>query len=77
MSQENLFWRLQKETLKLKEHPVIGQKEDFLISNPKEIRYLIFKNYKIIYWLNFEKNSIEILDVFDTRQNPQNIKRIK
>lgn len=72
-----LVLKITKETFKLKEHPVIGQKEDLLISNPKEIRYLIFKNYKIIYWLNFEKNSIEILDVFDTRQNPQNIKRIK
>jgi addiction module RelE/StbE family toxin len=72
-----LVLRITKETLKLKHQPLIGQKEDLLINNPKEIRYLIFKNYKIIYWINLEKNSVEILDVFDTRQDPINIKRTK
>lgn len=66
-----------KETLKLKDQPVIGQKEDLLNNHQKEIRYLIFKKYKIIYWINLEKNTIEILDIFDTRQNPINIKRTK
>jgi len=72
-----LVLRITKETLKLKYQSFIGQKEDLLINNPKEIRYLIFKNYKIIYWINLEKNSVEILDVFDTRQDPINIKRTK
>jgi len=72
-----LVLRITKETLKLKHQPLIGQKEDLLINNPKEIRYLIFKNYKIIYWINLKKNSVEILDVFDTRQDPINIKRTK
>ena len=39
----------------------------------QNFRYLIFKNYKIIYWFNKEKNWIEIVDVFDTRQNPPKI----
>lgn len=48
----------------------IGQKEELLLSRKENFRYLVYKNYKIIYWFNQEKNRIEISDVFDTRQNP-------
>jgi len=40
-------------------------------------RYLVYKNYKIIYWVNQVKNHIEITDVFDERQNPTKVKRTK
>ncbi|WPO78966.1 type II toxin-antitoxin system RelE/ParE family toxin [Flavobacterium sp. KACC 22761] len=66
-----------KETLKLKTQATIGQKEELLENYSKELRYLVFKSYKIIYWINLEKNAVEILDVFDTRQNPVKIKRNK
>ena len=39
--------------------------------------YLIYKNYKIIYLVTLEKNIIEIFDVFDTRQNPVKMSRVK
>jgi len=55
----------------------IGQKEELLSERPQEFRYLIYKNYKIIYWYNQHKNWIEINDVFDTRQNPIKIRREK
>ncbi len=74
---KKLVLGITKETFKLKEQPEIGQKEELLENQLKDIRYLIFKNYKIIYWINEEKNWIEILDLFDTRQNPVNIKRVK
>jgi len=48
-----------------------------LSERPQEFRYLIYKNYKIIYWYNQHKNWIEINDVFDTRQNPIKIRREK
>ncbi len=64
-----------KETLKLKKNPEIGQIEELLIDRPNGFRYLVFKNYKIIYWINKSKNRIEINDVFDSRQNPIKIKR--
>lgn len=48
----------------------IGQKEELLLSRKENFRYLIYKNYKIIYWFNEEKSRIEINDVFDVRQNP-------
>jgi plasmid stabilization system protein ParE len=66
-----------KETLKLKRQPYIGQEEELLKNDPREFRYLVFKNYKIIYLVNSEKNIVEIYDVFDTRQNPVKMDRIK
>lgn len=65
------------ETLKLKHQPEIGQEEDLLRSRKQKFRYLVFKNYKIIYWINENKGRIEINDVFDTRQYPTKIKRSK
>lgn len=64
-----------KETFKLSKHPKIGQKEDLLKSRSQSFRYLVVKNYKIIYWINESKFRIEIVDLFDTRQNPVKIKR--
>lgn len=63
------------ETLKLKKQPKIGQVEELLKDRKEEFRYLVFKNYKIIYWINNVNNQIEIVDVFDTRQNPIKIER--
>jgi plasmid stabilization system protein ParE len=65
------------ETLKLKKQPKIGQTEELLKNRKQEFRYLVFKNYKIIYWINSKENRIEINDVFDTRQNPIKIERKK
>ena len=57
-------------TILLKENPSLGQKEELLSERPQQFRYLIFNNYKIIYWINKNKNRIEIVNVFDCRQNP-------
>ncbi|TXK74436.1 type II toxin-antitoxin system RelE/ParE family toxin [Mesonia sp. HuA40] len=65
------------ETLKLKKQPEIGQAEELLKNRNQGFRYLIYKNYKVIYWINKEVNRIEINDVFDTRQNPIKIGRKK
>ncbi|MBU2939548.1 type II toxin-antitoxin system RelE/ParE family toxin [Lacinutrix sp. C3R15] len=65
------------ETLKLQRQPKIGQTEELLKSRKQEFRYLIYKNYKVIYWINDKENRIEISDVFDTRQNPIKIERKK
>ena len=65
------------ETCKLQKQPKIGQIEELLINRKQEFRHLIFKNYKIIYWINEEEERIEINDVFDTRQNPIKLERTK
>ena len=68
---------IHEETLKLKQQPRIGQIEELLKQRKQEFRYFIYKNYKIIYWINERENQIEINDVFDTRQNPPKMKRTK
>ena len=74
---KNLTIGIIKETLKLKKQPKIGQIEELLIDRANDFRYLVFKNYKIIYWINKSENRIEINDIFDSRQNPIKIKRIE
>ena len=67
---KNLVNGIYNETLKLKIQSRIGQEEEFLKNRKQEFRYLVYKNYKVIYWINERENRIEINDVFDTRQNP-------
>ena len=57
-------------TIGLNKSPFIGQKEELLENRLQDFRYLVFKNYKIIYWIDRKKNRIEIANVFDCRQNP-------
>lgn len=73
---KKLILGIENKTTILKTHPKIGHKEGFLKSRKEDFRYLVFKNYKIVYWINIEKNWIEISDVFDTRQNPIKMKSI-
>lgn len=61
----------------LKSFPEMGAVEELLQSSPENFRYIINTNYKIIYWINKTKERIEIVDVFDTRQNPIKISRKK
>jgi len=62
-----------QEVTTLQKQPNIGQREEYLIDRDQEFRYIIYKNYKLIYWHNIPKHRIEIIDVFDTRQNPLKI----
>ena len=62
-------------TIGLDNNPHIGQKEELLSDRPQNFRYLVFKNYKIIYWINQNKNRIYIINIFDTRQNPLKMKK--
>ena len=57
--------------------PLIGNEEELLSHKESNYRYLLHKNYKLIYSVDFEKGFIKIADVFDTRQNPTKIKRSK
>lgn len=66
-----------KETDRLRITPFIGQLEPLLHNFSLEYRYLILGNYKIIYTVDSEYNLIKISDIFDTRQNPVKINRIK
>ncbi|WP_163399285.1 type II toxin-antitoxin system RelE/ParE family toxin [Flavobacterium fluviatile] len=74
---KNIVLGITKEAAKLKKHSIIGQEEELLDRDPRGFRYLVYKNYKIIYWINSEEKRIEIFDVFDTRQNPTKLMRVK
>ena len=62
-------------TIGVGKHPNMGQKEFNLKNRKEKFRYLIYKNYKIIYWVNHEFNRVEIANVFDTRQDPEKIEQ--
>lgn len=66
-----------EKTNRLNEFPEVGVIEELLEKRPQNFRYIISTNYKIIYWVNNKKYRIEIADVFDTRQNPKKILKIK
>ena len=59
----------------LVKNPLIGDKEELLEGRKQNYRRLIVTNYKIIYALNEEIETIKIVDIFDTRQNPIKLKR--
>ncbi|WP_162344327.1 type II toxin-antitoxin system RelE/ParE family toxin [Cyclobacterium salsum] len=59
----------------LTQNPYMGQREEALRRLEKKYRYLVFKNYKLIYRVEEETLSIKILDVFDTRLSPIKIGR--
>lgn len=63
-------------SLELETNPLIGQKEILLADRAQEFRYLVCKNYKIVYWVNKKRRRIEIVNLFDCRQNPQKMNEI-
>lgn len=65
------------EPQKLIKSPFIGQEEELLKERQIKYRYLLYKNYKLIYSVDQKNGFIKIADVFDTRQNPPKMKRTK
>ncbi len=72
---QNLLQNIIAEPNKLLSNPEIMQIEDLLLDRENEYRYIIYKSYKIIYSVDLNLQLIKIADVFDTRQNPTEIKR--
>lgn len=60
-------------TFGLGKQPEIGQVEISLAHRKVEYRYIVYTNYKIIYWINISAKRIEISNIFDTRQDPNKI----
>ncbi len=74
---KSLIQKIIAEPKKLIKSPEISQIEELLLDRENEYRYLVCKNYKIIYSVNHKEKLIKIADIFDTRQNPVEIKRTK
>jgi len=60
-------------SISLEVAPRIGQIETLLSKREEQFRYLIHKNYKLIYWINDQQERIEIVNLFDSRQNPKEL----
>jgi len=73
---QKLIQKIIEATIILEYNPKSGRKEDLLTKRQKEFRFLIVKNYKIIYWIDYELSIINISMVFDTRQNPTKIEKV-
>lgn len=74
---KNKVEEISKEVLILEKFPFIGQKEELLVDRKEEFRYFLYDNHKIIYYVDLEINLVEIVDIFDCRQEPLKIKRTK
>jgi plasmid stabilization system protein ParE len=61
-------------TINLNKTPRIGQVEEIFKDDEREFRYLVYTNYKILYYINLRTNQIIIANVFDTRQNPEKLR---
>jgi len=73
---QKLIQKIIDSTIILEGNPKSGRKEDLLNTRTQEFRFIIVKNYKIIYWIDYEFSIINISMVFDTRQNPTKITKL-
>jgi len=73
---KKLIHRIIDATIILENNPKSGRKEDLLNNRTQEFRFIIVKNYKIIYWIDYEFSIINISMVFDTRHNPTKITKV-
>ena len=67
--------RLVKEIINKAQLLLAGQKDPFLEFKNQDFRYLIFKNYKLVYRVE-NQDLIKIYEVFDCRQDPEKIENI-
>ena len=73
---QRLVQKIIDATIILENNPKSRRKEELLLNRPQEFRFVVVKNYKIIYWIDYEFNIINIATIFDTRQNPKKISKI-
>lgn len=65
-----------KSTVLLKSNPFLGPIEILLEDRNYTYRYLLNKHFKIIYTVDESNQTIYIVHVFDTRQNPSKLEII-
>jgi len=69
---EEIAYNVISRAKSLGDYPQIGQVEHYLQHLSKEYRRIIEGHYKIIY--RVEKEVIYVTDIFDTRQDPREMK---
>lgn len=73
---QKLIQKIIKASIILENNPQAGKKEELLKDRKEEFRFIVSKNYKILYWIDFNQQSVFISMVFDTRQNPEKIRSL-
>ena len=63
----------------LAQNPLMGKHETLLEKYPQGFRSFVEHNhYKLIYYIDKQKNIIRIVDIWDTRRNPESlVERLK
>lgn len=62
----------------LSEHPKMAAIEPILEYRPEGFRSLLVRDiFKVVYFINEAKQEIVIATVFDCRQNPAKLKKVK
>lgn len=74
---QKLVLGITQEVLSLSNNVAVFQNEELLMDRVQDFRFLVYKNYKIIYFFNTSKNRIDVVDIFDCRQHPVKIRRTK
>jgi len=69
----NIVKGIVQKTTSLSSQPRKGQREPLLTDRQKEYRYIVEDNYKIINWV--ELATVYIAAIFNTRQNPDKIRK--
>lgn len=60
-------------SLEINKSPQRGQKEELISGRVQEYRYIVFKSYKIVYWVDEANKMILVSHLFDTRRNPKKL----
>lgn len=74
---QTLIQKLIDSTLILERNPLSGRKEELLAKKVQEFRFLVVKNYKILYWSETKSHIIYVSGIFDTRRNPKVLSKLK
>jgi len=56
--------------------PEKGAMEELLLDRKEKFRFILYNHFKIIYWINSRKKRIEIVHVFDSRQDPDKLAEV-
>jgi plasmid stabilization system protein ParE len=67
---------IKSSTIPLNNFPQMGALEPILSDLPISFRYLVVRdNYKIIYFVDEEQEIINIVTIWDCRQNPKELRK--
>ena len=68
--------KVEKEVGRLSVSPIVGKREPLLADRQREYRSLVIRpHFKLIYYINKEKDTVFISHLWDTRMNPAKLVR--